>query len=62
MCMQSKDADLLKATHRLKTAFEEVSGYHNMSSDAVVGALKPSSRAARKKSHFDELAEDSINA
>jgi len=75
MCLQSKDADLLKATHRLKTAFEEVSDYHNKFSDAVVEATRMCRRwsieakfkdtcVARKKRHFDELAEDShlINA
>jgi Domain of unknown function (DUF4371)/hAT family C-terminal dimerisation region len=69
MCLQSKDADLLKATHRLKTAFEEVSDYRNKFSDAVVEATRicrlwgieakfKDTRVTRKKRHFDELAED----
>jgi len=68
MCLQSKDADLLKATHRLKTAFEEVSDYRNKFSDAVeatricrlwgIEAKFKDTRVTRKKRHFDELAED----
>jgi hypothetical protein len=68
-------ADLLKATHRLKTAFEEASDYRNKFTDAIVEATRmcqlwgieanfKNTRVAKKKRHFDELAEDSrlINA
>jgi len=41
MCLHPKICiHLLKATHRLKTAFEEVSDYRNKFSDAVVEATR----------------------
>jgi len=59
----------------MQTAFEEMSDYRNKFSDAVVEATRmrrlwsidvkfKDTRVARKKRHFDELAEDSrlINA
>ena len=35
MYLQSKDADLLKAAHHLKTAFDDMSEYRNKFEDAV---------------------------
>lgn len=68
--LQSNDADLLKATHHLKTAFEDMSDYRNNFTDAVDEAtdicrrwgIEPKfkdTRVPRTKRHFDELAEDS---
>ena len=69
MYLQSKDADLLKAAHHLKTAFDDLSEYRNKFEDAFdeatricrlwgVEAKFKDSRVVRKKRHFDELAED----
>ena len=69
MYLQSKNADLLKAAHHLKTAFDNLSDYRNNFTDAVneatticqlwgVEAKFKDTRVARKKRHFDELAED----
>lgn len=68
--LQSKDADLLKATQHLKTAFEHLSSYRNKFTDAIDEATQISqlwgveakfkdTRVSKKKRHFDELSEDS---
>ena len=67
--LQSKDADLLKAVHHLKTSFDAVSDYRNNFTDAIDEATRicrlwgvdpkfQDIRVAKKKRHFDELAED----
>ncbi len=67
--LQSKDADLLKAVHHLKTSFDEMSDYRNQFTDAIDEASRicrrwgidpkfQDIRVAKKKRHFDELAED----
>ena len=68
--LQSKDADLLKATHHLKTALDDISDYRNKFTGAIEEAteicrrwgIEPKfkdTRVSRTKRHFDELAEDS---
>ena len=60
---------LLKVAHHLETAFDNLSDYRNNFTDAVdeatticqlwgVEAKFKDTRVARKKRHFDELAED----
>jgi len=65
MYLQSKNDDILKAAHHLKTEFDDMSEYRNKFEEATrinrlwgVEAKFKDSSVVRKKGHFDEFVED----